>query len=132
MRKGKAMLSVALAAAMTLGSAVPALADGDKTKVVFMSRDSGDTPIAKVYEDQIARFMEENPDIEVQNDSVYEEAAYNNKLKVALSTGETPILSGNRRSDRVGAEWCSFGSYRFPGCRSGMEGLFPGWSIGHL
>ena len=90
MRKGKAMLSVALAAAMTLGSAVPALADGDKTKVVFMSRDSGDTPIAKVYEDQIARFMEENPDIEVQNDSVYEEAAYNNKLKVALSTGETP------------------------------------------
>lgn len=61
MRKGKAMLSVALAAAMTLGSAVPALADGDKTKVVFMSRDSGDTPIAKVYEDQIARFMEEKP-----------------------------------------------------------------------
>ena len=92
MRKGKAMLSVALAAAMTLGSAVPALADGDKTKVVFMSRDSGDTPIAKVYEDQIARFMEENPDIEVQNDSVYEEAAYNNKLKVALSTGETPSI----------------------------------------
>ena len=92
MRKGKAMLSVALAAAMTLGSAVPALADGDKTKVVFMSRDSGDTPIAKVYEDQIARFMEENPDIEVQNDSIYEEAAYNNKLKVALSTGETPSI----------------------------------------
>lgn len=92
MRKGKAMLSVALAAAMTLGSAVPALADGDKTKVVFMCRDSGDTPIAKVYEDQIARFMEENPDIEVQNDSIYEEAAYNNKLKVALSTGETPSI----------------------------------------
>ena len=26
-----------------------------------VGRDSGDTPIAKVYEDQIARFMEENP-----------------------------------------------------------------------
>ena len=37
-------------------------------------------------------FMEENPDIEVQNDSIYEESAYNNKLKVALSTGETPNI----------------------------------------
>lgn len=64
----------------------------DKVKITFMSRDSGDTPMAKVYEDQIARFMEENPDIEVQNDSVYEEAAYNNKLKVAISTGETPSI----------------------------------------
>lgn len=66
--------------------------NGDKIKITFMSRDSGDTPIAKVYEDQIARFMEENPDIEVQNDSIYEEAAYNNKLKVAISTGETPSI----------------------------------------
>ena len=32
------------------------------------------------------------PDIEVQNDSIYEESAYNNKLKVALSTGETPNI----------------------------------------
>ena len=37
-------------------------------------------------------FMEENPDIEVQNDSIYEESAYNNKLKVALSTGESPNI----------------------------------------
>lgn len=65
---------------------------GDKVKITFMSRDSGDTPIAKVYENQIAAFMEENPDIAVQNDSIYEEAAYNNKLKVAISTGETPSI----------------------------------------
>lgn len=63
-----------------------------KVKITFMSRDSGDTPMAKVYEDQIAAFMKDNPDIEVQNDSVYEEAAYNNKLKVAISTGETPNI----------------------------------------
>lgn len=91
MKKGKMILSAALAAVMAMGLAVPAMAD-DKVKVTFMSRDSGDTPIAKVYEDQIARFVEENPEIEVQNDSIYEEAAYNNKLKVALSTGETPSI----------------------------------------
>lgn len=65
---------------------------GEKIKITFMSRDSGDTPIAKVYENQIKTFMEENPDIQVQNDSIYEEAAYNNKLKVAISTGETPSI----------------------------------------
>lgn len=65
---------------------------GEKVKISFMSRDSGDTPIAKVYENQIAEFMEKNPNIEVQNDSIYEESAYNNKLKVAISTGETPSI----------------------------------------
>ena len=64
----------------------------DNVTVVFMSRDSGDTPMAQVYERQIAAFMEENPGITVQNDSIYEEAAYNNKLKVAISTGETPSI----------------------------------------
>lgn len=100
---------------MALSSITPVFA-ADKVKITFMSRDSGDTPMAKVYEDQIAAFMEENPDIEVQNDSVYEESAYNNKLKVALSTGETPnifLLSGNCRPERMGTEWSSVGSDRF-------------------
>ena len=89
--KGRKVLGIVLAATMALTSVSPVLA-ADKVKISFMSRDSGDTPMAKVYEDQIAAFMEENPDIEVQNDSIYEESAYNNKLKVALSTGETPNI----------------------------------------
>jgi len=64
----------------------------EKVTITFMSRDSGDTPIAKVYESQIAAFMAANPNVTVQNDSIYEEAAYNNKLKVAISTGETPSI----------------------------------------
>lgn len=91
MKKRRVMVSAILATAMLLGTTTPALAD-EKVKITFMSRDSGDTPMAKVYEDQIARFVEENPDIEVQNDSIYEESAYKNKLKVALSTGETPNI----------------------------------------
>ncbi|MDO4343361.1 MAG: extracellular solute-binding protein [Eubacteriales bacterium] len=92
MKKRKLVMSAGLAAVASLSLAASVFASGDKVKVTFMSRDSGDTPMAKVYEDQIARFMEENPDIEVQNDSIYEESAYNNKLKVALSTGETPSI----------------------------------------
>ena len=101
MKRGKRFLSMLLVIVMIIamagcaGSSGESESDdgnGDKIKITFMSRDSGDTPIAKVYEDQIARFMEENPDIEVQNDSIYEEAAYNNKLKVAISTGEIPSI----------------------------------------
>lgn len=92
MIKAKKILSMIIATTMVMGVSVPVLAEDDKVKITFMSRDSGDTPMAKVYEDQIAKFMEENPNIEVQNDSIYEEAAYNNKLKVALSTGETPNI----------------------------------------
>ena len=77
MKTGKKVLGAVLAAAMALSSITPVFA-ADKVKITFMSRDSGDTPMAKVYEDQIA--------------AVYEESAYNNKLKVALSTGETPNI----------------------------------------
>lgn len=57
-----------------------------------MSRDSGDTPMARFMKTRLQHLWKKNPDIEVQNDSVYEESAYNNKLKVALSTGETPNI----------------------------------------
>ena len=107
MKTGKKVLGAVLAAAMALSSITPVFA-ADKVKITFMSRDSGDTPIAKVYEDQIAAFMEENPDIEVQNDSVYEESAYNNKLNTKYL-----LLSGNCRPERMGTEWSSVGSDRF-------------------
>ncbi len=92
MKQGKMLLGTVMAAVIGMSIAIPSLAAEGKVKITFMSRDSGDTPIARVYENQIAEFMEENPDVEVQNDSIYEEAAYNNKLKVALSTGETPSI----------------------------------------
>lgn len=60
MKTGKKVLGAVLAAAMALSSITPVFA-ADKVKITFMSRDSGDTPMAKVYEDQIAAFMEENP-----------------------------------------------------------------------
>ena len=106
MKTGKKVLGAVLAAAMALSSITPVFA-ADKVKITFMSRDSGDTPMAKVYEDQIAAFMEENPDIEVQNDSVYESCiTYRRNTKYLL-------LSGNCRPERMGTEWSSVGSDRF-------------------
>ena len=81
---------LALVLLTTLFSAIASAEE--KVTITFMSRDSGGTPIAKVYESQIAAFMAANPNVTVQNDSIYEEAAYNNKLKVAISTGETPSI----------------------------------------
>ena len=99
---------------MALSSITPVFA-ADKVKITFMSRDSGDTPMAKVYEDQIAAFMEENPDIEVQNDSVYEESAYNNKLKLHYLQEKHQIsfIIRQLRPERMGTEWSSVGSDRF-------------------
>lgn len=90
MKRTKRLLAMVcmLTLLLTMGIATGAQAT-DKVTVVFMSRDSGN-PIGDVYQAQIDEFMAENPDIIVQNDSIYEEAAYNNKLKVAISTGETP------------------------------------------
>ena len=63
-----------------------------KVKITFMSRDAGDTPMAKVYQSQIDAFVKANPNITVQNDSIYEESAYNTKLKVDISTGAIPSV----------------------------------------
>jgi raffinose/stachyose/melibiose transport system substrate-binding protein len=76
--------------ASSAGSSSPS--NQEKVKIVFMSRNSGADPMAKIYEKQIAEFMQQNPNITVQNDSIYDEGAYNNKLKVAISTGKTPNI----------------------------------------
>ena len=82
MKTGKKVLGAVLAAAMALSSITPVFA-ADKVKITFMSRDSGDTPIAKVYEDQIAAFMEENPDVE--NDTADADASIPNKEELKIS-----------------------------------------------
>lgn len=109
MRKIKTAVGVLLASSMVMlaacssggndhssqeagGSSNASASGKDKVTIVFMSRNSGADPMAKVYEKQIAEFMEQNPGIKVQNDSIYEESAYNNKLKVAISTGKTPSI----------------------------------------
>ena len=47
MKTGKKVLGAVLAAAMALSSITPVFA-ADKVKITFMSRDSGDTPIANI------------------------------------------------------------------------------------
>ena len=94
MRKQVAViLTLAMAASALSAGSITAMADeGEKTTVTIMTRCAGEDGLAKVYEAQIAAFMEENPDITVENLSIYEEDAYNTKLKSLIATGETPDI----------------------------------------
>lgn len=87
------LLTLAMAASALSAGSITAMADeGEKTTVTIMTRCAGEDGLAKVYEAQIAAFMEENPDITVENLSIYEEDAYNTKLKSLIATGETPDI----------------------------------------
>lgn len=87
------ILTLAMAASALSAGSITAMADeGEKTTVTIMTRCAGEDGLAKVYEAQIAAFMEENPDIIVENLSIYEEDAYNTKLKSLIATGETPDI----------------------------------------
>ena len=87
------ILTLAMAASALSAGSITAMADeGEKTTVTIMTRCAGEDGLAKVYEAQIAAFMEENPDITVENLSIYEEDAYNTKLKSLIATGETPDI----------------------------------------
>lgn len=94
MRKQVAViLTLAMVASALSAGSITAMADeGEKTTVTIMTRCAGEDGLAKVYEAQIAAFMEENPDITVENLSIYEEDAYNTKLKSLIATGETPDI----------------------------------------
>ncbi len=63
-----------------------------KVTVTLMTRCAGEDGLASVYDAQIAEFMEQNPSITVENLSIYEEDAYNTKLKSLIATGETPSI----------------------------------------
>ena len=88
-------LSMVMAASTLSAITVPAQAgetEAAKTTVTIMTRSAGEDGLAKVYESQIHEFMKENPNITVENLSIYEEDAYNTKLKSLIATGETPDI----------------------------------------
>lgn len=89
------ILSTALAGcgtASTSTSTTSNSGNGGKVKITIMTRWTGSDSLAPIFEGQLKKFQEENPNIEIQNDSVAEEAAYNNKLKTSIATGTTPDM----------------------------------------
>lgn len=69
-------------------------ASGDgKVKLRVLTRYAGDiTAEEKVFIKRLEEFKTQNPDIEVINESVNDETAFNNKFKTDVATGELPNI----------------------------------------
>ncbi|TXK83933.1 extracellular solute-binding protein [Paenibacillus sp. N3.4] len=57
-----------------------------------MTRTAGTSPTVTAYQGLLKKFMEENPNITVVDESLNDEAAYNNKFKASLATGNMPEI----------------------------------------
>ena len=72
-------------------------ADGDgaaeeQVTIRLLSRFTGTDATTPVWQDAIEQFQERNPNVTIQDDSVNQEAAYNNKLQTGLATGNLPNI----------------------------------------
>lgn len=65
-------------------------ASDEKVTIRILTRYSGTDATTPILEAAIKDFMDTYPNITIQNDSVNEEAAYNNKLKTDIATGNVP------------------------------------------
>ncbi|WP_261301658.1 extracellular solute-binding protein [Paenibacillus andongensis] len=64
--------------------------DDEKVTIHILTRYAGDDSHVGPLKDAKDAFIKLHPNVTIQDDSVAEEAAYNNKLKTAIATGETP------------------------------------------
>jgi raffinose/stachyose/melibiose transport system substrate-binding protein len=62
----------------------------EKVTIHLLSRNAGSDSMLPVWEETKKRFQALHPNVTFQDDSVAEEAAYFNKLKTAIATGNTP------------------------------------------
>lgn len=78
----------------TQESATPAKegAKEEKVTVRIMTRSAGTSPSVLAYQGLLKKFMAENPNITVVDESLNDEAAYNNKFKTGLATGSVPEI----------------------------------------
>lgn len=56
---------------------------------------SDESPASKAFRDRVALFMEQNKNITVLDESINDEASFNNKWKAAVATGNVPDLFSN-------------------------------------
>lgn len=65
----------------------------EKVTIRVLSRFSGTDATTPVWQEAIAEFMARNEHITVVDESVNEEAAYNNKLRTGIATGNMPNIA---------------------------------------
>jgi raffinose/stachyose/melibiose transport system substrate-binding protein len=67
-------------------------ASAEKVKLRIFTRMSGASPTVDWFKSALEDFSKEYPNIEIQDDSVSQEAAFNNKFKTDLATGNLPNI----------------------------------------
>jgi ABC-type sugar transport system, periplasmic component len=67
-------------------------ASTEKVKLRIFTRISGSSLTVDWFKSALEDFSKKNPNIEIQDDSVSQEAAYNNKFKTDLATGNLPNI----------------------------------------
>lgn len=69
--------------------------DSKTTTIRILSRFGGDDPESKAFKELLNKFMKENPTIKVVDESLNDEAAFNNKFKTSVATGNVPDIWTN-------------------------------------
>ncbi|MBP1994083.1 ABC transporter substrate-binding protein [Paenibacillus eucommiae] len=64
----------------------------EKVTIRIMTRTAGTSPTVAAYQGLLKNFMDENPNITVVDESLNDEAAFNNKFKTGLATGNLPEI----------------------------------------
>jgi len=64
----------------------------EKVTVRIMTRTAGTSPTVTAFQGLLKKFMEENPNITVVDESLNDEASFNNKFKTGLATGNLPEI----------------------------------------
>jgi raffinose/stachyose/melibiose transport system substrate-binding protein len=71
------------------------LAANQKIVLRILTRYSDNSLRSAALRDRTQEFMKLNPDIEIQDESVYDENIYNNKFKTAVATGDVQAIWQN-------------------------------------
>lgn len=89
MKKTRRMLALVIAMLIILTGCISAFAEEDVT-LTILTRYSGSDPHTPWLEWCIEEFTKEHPNVTIQNESIADEAAYNNKLKTCIASGNIP------------------------------------------
>ncbi len=87
---GFALVLLVSAALFANGGTEKAEPADKQVTIRLLSRFTGTDATTPVWQEAIRLFQEMNPNVKIQDDSVNQEAAYNNKLQTDMATGNLP------------------------------------------
>lgn len=87
-----ALLSMCLSAGLFAGTVSAEETETPEVTITVLTRYAGSDPQAPWLQKMMEEFTKLHPNVTFQDDSVADEAAYNNKLKTAIATGNLPNM----------------------------------------